>query len=50
METLVGHTACRQLYRIYDNMFGGTLMFGLITEPLGLDKMHKTLWFCLMSG
>ena len=31
-------------------LFGGTLVMGLITESLGLYKMHKTLWFCLMSG
>ena len=31
-------------------LFGGTLVMGLITESLGLYKMHKTSWFCLMSG
>ena len=30
-------------------LFGGTWMVGLITEPLGLYKIHETLWFCLVS-
>ena len=34
-----------------EGLFGGTLMVGLITEPLGLvqDAQDVTLWFCLMS-
>ena len=31
-------------------LFGGTLMVGLVTEPLRFVQDAKTLWFCLMSG
>ena len=32
-------------------LFGGTLVVRFdIGRPWGLYKMHKTLWFCLMSG
>ena len=32
-------------------VFGGTLVVWFDIGSLwGLNKMHKTLWFCLMSG